>query len=788
MTFPKSQGYASTVPVVWSITPNTQNITKITLSCTYVSGYFNYLSPLPIYVFNLTKVAATGSFNLLPLTVNPPDADITSWTGSPLPMYDGSYTVRMTYFRGDGVSFNSPTASISTTTITLPPRITSPVAGSAYARYVNLTYTLPTPARFSGYPVTVTISNDTGVLYIASLASTPSLSFTYDQNDLTNVSGSFVRNYTIPEGGSTVLADGTYNFTLCYIDQLNHPENCTSVPGVNLIQLSSPIVISYPRSDMTTVYSTATGIVINYTIPAVITPDSLRLHILPSNVVLSDMDDGPFELFSYEIPDTDTRITDGMATFAMSYIETNLSTTLTTTVMALIQRNTPPAVIYLPMNNTRVVWTSNSMTQSMTFGLPSLPSPGSVYLSFYEDDRLTPSLVIDMSDAVVDDDDLSFDFTFTWRPVLELPTGMNLVAGEQLDDGEYRISITYKDYLDNPAATSNIVYGYVVTSITLDPVLTGPINGTYVSQHRPMILRFTLAEDAYDGSVRAIFESTTDETRQITLSMVNTTAGDYEYVIDPSDLVFGHDTWIHSISFSWDIDDTSVLPNDVYRYHVQCTDWERNPVSVSETRLIVVRTSTSPPVISADSSLNQSNIVQELPLNLSYTLVDDARSIQFLFTKTGPLVASASPLHVLTRLKDTVATNLTVFASTLLTAGAHSLLFPDDIILGIYSIYPTNTLDSGIYDVVIVVFDLADNMATTQVSDIAITVNVTSGNQTIIIETTTTVETSSDSFYGLWWVYWFVILILCSVLLGVILVLLARLVWKRCKHHEYGPI
>lgn len=676
---------------------------------------------MPIsYVFELIDLDGTGSFNFFPLTFIPPTADISNYTGSPLPVYDGSYTVQLKQWTSTGIGWSSATVLISTTTITLPPMISKPQSGASYSRYINFTYTLPTPPRFSGYPVTLSLSNLTQSIWNASLISTTATSFVIDANNVSESGGSKVRNHSYPANSTLMLADGTYNLTLCYIDQANHPENCTRVTNFHIVQTAASILFSTPVDDGSTMYSSLTGVVLSYTIPAVPVDNSVTLNIMPAGISYPALPDDSFMLQSYTVPEYDTRMTDGITTFSLTYTPLDYpDLQLTSVAVAVIQRVTPVIEILDPDPDTRYVWAYDNVTVPILYIQGSKALPGSSVLSMYQEDRVRPQLVINMSEAL-DLDALTHSFDILIRPVLLIPEGMTILHGDGLVDGNYRFIASYQDLLGNPVRHSVAIENVIFSTTTLRPVIVLPNNGSYASVVQTILLQYTLPEDAWPETVVVQLTSVANDSKVITFHMHNTTAGDYEYIIDPTALSFGEGSWIDDIVFSWDTDAT-VIDSDTYLLTVSYRDYEHNPVNTSVPRTVIVKTSASAPDI-LPSSLTVIGTEQTFPLNISYELHETAQTVEVVFDQLDASLSTPTGFKLLEQDVNDTQTTVTVVLPVLLAPGSHSFQFPDDIIYGYYTVQPLNTLPDGTYRVTIRVIDLADNAASTTVIGIVIKV------------------------------------------------------------------
>ena len=492
MSFPQSIAYVNTIPVQWSISPSNTVVSEITLTFTYTTGFYSALSP--VYVLKLKSKATSGRFTMQPLTIK---SDTINFVNPPSQILDGSYTVRMTYKRSDNLTFTSNSTSLSSSTITLPPIINSPVNNKRVKQQIPLNYILPSTPSFSGYPVTIRMlgSPDTANIKMSSATTINT------QLDAHNLGGNAIAVRTLT--GKTSLSDGNYQMILSYFDALNHPAASDTVDFILDTHTETPI-ISSPQNG----HTYGLQLPINFTLPELPLAGSTKLifddgtskdSLILKNLIVGQ---NSFTLdlhnllgSSFVQSASHNRLNGTSYSIKLVYQDTLSNLPSSTTVNFNIDNTTEVPILNSPINNQLI--TSDSLI-SISFNLPEAPLTNSVYLIF-KNASAEYTLHLNTSTQGL------HQYTIDPSNIQALPA---LISSNSsiIEDSIYSVYVEYQDTLNNLMASSN-VSRINVSRITPIPQLILPGNHTEVSD--TLTVSFVLPSPALHDSVQLTLASCT---------------------------------------------------------------------------------------------------------------------------------------------------------------------------------------------------------------------------------------------------------------------------------------
>lgn len=132
----------------------------------------------------------------------------------------------------------------------------------------------------------------------------------------------------------------------------------------------------------------------------------------------------------------------------------------------------------------------------VSFTLPEAAQPGSVTVTFH-DGVTARVLTLAAAQGTLG------AHSFTFSPASPVATsGGAVTAGGAIPDGSYTVTLSYKDALENPAATASAA-GVILDNTTQAPTLIAPANAQVVGGI--VDVSFTLPEAAKPGTVRLAF-------------------------------------------------------------------------------------------------------------------------------------------------------------------------------------------------------------------------------------------------------------------------------------------
>lgn len=503
MSFPQSTTYVNSVPVQWTISPTTSTPSEIRMTWTYAAGYYADQHPGP-FVFTLASTATSGRFTFSPLndiaTVpNTNFAAVSPANTTVIP--DGTYTVRLSYVRAaDSVIFSSGTASMSISTITLPPTMTSPTSGTAYTRPIPIAYTLPSTPRFSGYPVQLVFDGPSQV--VLNMSSATTVAFNLDPNNLV-ANTTYVRSsepLVVGDVAETALLDGHYNVTLTYVDSLGHPAASTVASDVVVRTATPEPAILAPLDG-----ANEGAITIHYALPVAPKAGSAKLILQPGDHVFT-LSDAPLTN-TFTVPGSDYSVPDGTYSLTLAYqdaLGNAVATASVSNVSYVLHTKTPTLTAPLPNVYNAV---------PVAFTLPQTPLPGSVVLhvtgaatgTIQLGETTTQSFVIDPRDVLASAAVKSSTLT-------------------TLPDGPLNFTLSYQDTWGHPASATPPAPIFLKT-VTTPPTIVHPTAG---AQYTAVPIAYTLPEAALPGSVKLTLVGPVSAT----FTMVDTAPAS-TFVLDP---------------------------------------------------------------------------------------------------------------------------------------------------------------------------------------------------------------------------------------------------------------
>ena len=517
MSFPQSTAYVNSIPVVWSISPSNTVVSEITLTFTYTTGFYSALSP--VYVLKLKSKATSGRFTMQPLTIK---SDTINFVNPPSQILDGSYTVRMTYKRSDNLTFTSNSTSLSSSTITLPPIINSPVNNKRVKQQIPLNYILPSTPSFSGYPVTIRMlgSPDTANIKMSSATTINT------QLDAHNLGGNAIAVRTLT--GKNSLSDGNYKMILSYYDSYNHPPASDTLDIIIDTHTDTPIV-SLPQNG----HTYGLQLPINFTLPELPLAGSTKLifddgtskdSLILKNLIVGQ---NSFTLdlhnllgSSFVQSTSHNRLNGTSYSLKLVYQDTLANAVSLTQVNSiLIDNSTQAPMLSSPTNNS--IFLKDSLIP-ITFTLPEVPLANSLKAIIYNEQSIAEMrLNINTSGQhtlVINPDNIISN-------PLVLSTSVN-----KLKQAHYKLKISYRDTCLNDVAVSdsNVI---IIDYITLAPQIIAPNNS--VSIGNTLDIAFKLQELPLNNMVKLKLKGCTD----IEIDLQTTGIGLQNFSLNKSDLL-----------------------------------------------------------------------------------------------------------------------------------------------------------------------------------------------------------------------------------------------------------
>ena len=505
----------------------------------------------------------TGSFQL-------PDSLGTNLSYGPITsLVDGAYSFTLSYQDAVG----NPAASITVTnvyldTTTEAPTLTAPTSYFTTRDNLPISYALPeTP--LGGTLLLVFQSTQT----IATLTMNNSAvnNFTWDVHTDPMLIPSVVAAST------NSLPDGNYTVSVRYQDSYANPVASAQASNIVIVTATIPPSLTQPNNN-----STYNILPISYTLPVTPLAGSVKLAVSgPTNVIFTMVDvtlvstvfvdphapvTNVYPFVSADIPLE--KFPDGAYAVEISYqdyLGNPAASAWVTNV--LIDTTTLAPTLLTPTNNF-----STAQFIPVSYGLPEVPQPGSVVLTF--SNALTLA-TFTMNNATFN----SFNWDVHTDPAL-IPAVVS-ASTSSLPDGIYEVSVRYQDSLGNPSASA-LATNVVIDSLTLAPTLVEPTNGMSAVDVLPVT--YTLPEVASPGSVRLTLASTS---LVATLYLADATNQSFSWNVhqDPTLLP---EVVTSSVSF---------LPNNEYVVTLRYQDALGNSAASSDPVTVHVETVTSPPLL-----------------------------------------------------------------------------------------------------------------------------------------------------------------------------------------------
>lgn len=228
------------------------------------------------------------------------------------------------------------------------------------------------------------------------------------------------------------------------------------------------IQMNYPPPGTTVTFTEATGIVIDYYIPATAVPNSVFLYFVDPYAVSSPpignagiLPDTAQVNNTFTVDLTGINIIDGFTTFLIGYTGNDSKLINTTTFFANVQFTTLKPVMLSPVSNS--TFTGSSM--DLAFQLPEPPSEGSVTVTLYQHFALVDQyVVIATLNATASNSSVPlWNYTIQLLPDAILPSNLTLVLGKGFPTGVFSISVSYQDVWGNPRSQSDYVDNIVIT-------------------------------------------------------------------------------------------------------------------------------------------------------------------------------------------------------------------------------------------------------------------------------------------------------------------------------------
>ncbi len=184
-----------------------------------------------------------------------------------------------------------------------------------------------------------------------------------------------------------------------------------------------------------------------------------------------------------------------------------------------------------PVTDGLINGTFPSANDVITFTLPETALPDSVQIVF--DDGVTQyPLTLTATEATSGVHSFYFDptdpVTLNYDALVSGHPAAVAIGPASIPDGTYSVYVRYQDALANTAATSNVVTGVIVDTVTEKPTLTSPPDNTEFSH--TILVSYHLPEAASNLFLQ--FDNI-----GFYLSAAMSTAGDHSFTFDPADPV-----------------------------------------------------------------------------------------------------------------------------------------------------------------------------------------------------------------------------------------------------------
>jgi len=532
--------YASQIPVSLYFS---ETVSSVSLTFNNIAGTYSntlILTSTQSGTFTITTTNLAG------------DPNVISSTHTDLP--DGTYNVTLTYTGILAGTLSTTNSNVTIQTATPTPTLTSPTTGFVFSSNLSptFTYTIPSAPLSGTVSLTLTPTTGSGYNYV-----------------LPNTNGT--GTYTIT---SNFPVDGTYTATVSYQDFLSNPASTSAPISVNIdTHTVSPTLIKPASSTQHT-----TQIPISLTlgeIPAFATSRLIFTNtagtysntLILANSTLSqtftlttnalDPNSSIFSTTYNSLPNDYYNIT-------LAYQDARLNpVTAVVNSNILIQSSTPIPSITSPSSGA-VFSSVNSPV--FNYNIPSAPLSGTVSLT------LTPTTGVGYSYVLPNTNG----------------TGTYTITSNFPVDGTYTATVSYQDFLSNPASTSAPI-SLIIDTYTISPTLNTPASFTQHATQIPISL--TLGEMPAIGTSRLIFTNTAG-TYSNTLILANNTLSQ-TFTLTTNSLI--PNSSILSTTYN-------SLPNDYYNITLAYQDIRLNPVTAVVNSNVLIQSSTPTPILTSPTT------------------------------------------------------------------------------------------------------------------------------------------------------------------------------------------
>lgn len=261
-----------------------------------------------------------------------------------------------------------------------------------------------------------------------------------------------------------------------------------------------------------------------------------------------------------------------------------------------VDRETVTPTLMTPAASTRV---KNPV--SISFLLPEAALPGSVQLVF---DNGTSQTALGLAASMESKGTHSLSFAST-DPVGT--SGGIVVTGSAILDGVYSVTLSYRDLLEHPAATTTNA-NVTIDNVTQTPTLTTPASGA--STKSPINISFNLPEAGQAGTLTLTFD---DGVAQRTLSLASSQAsvGNHSFSFNPA---------TPTTTSAGAITSGSAIPDGTYAVSLSYQDSVGNAAASTVNTNVRIDTATQPPVLTTPAASSAT----KNPVQVAFTLQEQA--------------------------------------------------------------------------------------------------------------------------------------------------------------------
>ncbi|MFN8391325.1 MAG: Ig-like domain-containing protein [Bdellovibrionota bacterium] len=490
--------------------------------------------------------------------------DPNTYTMDVTPTANGAVSVAVAGAVCQDIPGNANTAAttfnITYDTVTQAPTLTIPASSSTFSTSMGVSYTLPEAVLTNS--VHLKFFNQSAVLVEdLTLSSVTSATFTFNTKSVS--AGANILTFT-----ASSIPDGLYTVALSYQDAAGNNAASAFATNVAVDTVTQSPTLTAPASSS----SVTSPIAVNINLPE--TPSAASLTFVnnasSAATVLTLSAVGGARSFTFDPSNiavdtnitarTATSIPDGVYTVTLAYrdaLSNPFATAISTNVT--IDTTTLSPTLTAPASGATV---TNPVGVSIT-----IPETASAASLTFINNANSASTVLTLSTA-------SGARTFAFDPA-NIPINSNILArtATSIPDGTYSVILSYKDVLNNPAASATST-NVKVDTVTQTPSLTAPTAGTVAALALP--IAYTLPESPNPGTVNVSFVDAANAIAEV-LTLSDLTSG--SFTINPQSVVTNTNVVART---------AARIPDGTYSVRLSYSDAYGNPASTSSVTPITI--------------------------------------------------------------------------------------------------------------------------------------------------------------------------------------------------------